>query len=129
MIKIVRVGAPLTKGVHREYCGRGGKGEAGYLGNPFWMNDESKRGEVCDKFEVFFHKVIETKGDSSAFWGYPQEVQSKVGPMYKRMRELYKVALVQDVELACFCTPKRCHCSTIKNFLDSKLGERDAVQR
>jgi hypothetical protein len=110
MIRIVKVGAPLTKGVHREYCGRAGKGEAGLLGNPFAVNvTHSNRDEVCDKFQVHFDMMI----------------KACEGSLYRRMRELYKIALTQDVELACFCVPKRCHCETIKNFLDLKLGERN----
>lgn len=28
------------------------------IGNPFWMKDESKRDEVCDKYKVYFDEKI-----------------------------------------------------------------------
>lgn len=100
MIKIVKVYDKQVVGTHREYCGRPGKGELGLLGNPFWMKDESKRNEVCDKYHEYFHLNI------------PQ-----------RAKELVEIAKTQDIELACFCSPKRCHTETIKAYIEQALED------
>ena len=76
------------------YCGRAGKGHDGYFGNPFWMGDESKRDEVCDKFEEHFQKRIKTDAEFKA-----------------------RVLELKDKRLFCFCSPKRCHCETYVNHL------------
>jgi len=127
MIRIINIRGPgiLVEGVHREYCGRPGKGQAGLLGNPFWMGKEADRDRVCDEFEPLFEHVMKEKGqvsgDALALLGGKDRAMG----MYKRMRELYKIARAQDVELACFCAPKRCHCETIKRFLDKHLEASD----
>ena len=33
------------------------------LGNPYFMKDESKRDEVCDKYEVYFNNKISSKDE------------------------------------------------------------------
>ena len=115
------MGSPITHGAYRQYCGRGGKGEPGHLGNPFWMNDESKRDEVCDQYEEFFNMTIALKGKCGQVSGWDKELKIRGYETYWATKTLYKIAKVQDVELACFCTPKRCHCSTIKTFLEKFL--------
>jgi len=37
------------------------------------------------------------------------------------LRRLYRLALVQDVNLGCFCSPQACHGDVIKEFLDEQL--------
>ena len=101
MITIVRVYDKQKPNTHREYCGRPGKGEKGLLGNPFAANvTHSNRDEVCDKFHTYFHSNI------------PQ-----------RAKELVEIARTTDVELACFCSPKRCHTETIKAYIEEQLNK------
>lgn len=107
MITIVKVYDKQVIGTHREYCGRPGKGEKGLLGNPFAANvTHSNRDEVCDKFHTYFHSNI------------PQ-----------RAKELVEIARTTDVELACFCqspkdvVKKRCHCETIKQYIEEQLNK------
>lgn len=83
------------------YCGRGTP-----LGNPFVMADESMRDIVCDKYEEWFtNKVMNP--DNAVFHEFLDEIVQK--------------AKVEDVSLGCFCAPKRCHCDTIKHYVENKL--------
>jgi hypothetical protein len=104
-VKVVHISSRQAEGSHREYCGRTGKGQEGILGNPYWMNDESKRDEVCDKFKLYLKKEFE-KGNSK---------------VHKRAYELVAIAKKQDLELACFCAPKRCHTESIKELIEGLL--------
>ena len=58
-IKVVHINSRQAQGSHREYCGRAGRGQEGILGNPFWMNDESKRDE--DVIDINGKKPIKSK--------------------------------------------------------------------
>jgi hypothetical protein len=107
-IQVVHINSKQVQGSHREYCGRAGKGKEGSLGNPFWMNDEGKREEVCDKFKLYLMKEFE-RGNSK---------------IHKKVYELVAIAKKQDLELACFCTPKRCHTESIKELIEGLLEER-----
>ena len=109
MIKLVRVSDPIIPGVHREYCGRPGKGQAGILGNPYWAKDESKRAEACEKFRLYLE--LKTKR------GNP------TNPIRVKVLELVEIARTQDLELACFCVPKQCHTEHIKNLIETILEE------
>lgn len=82
------------------YIGRGSP-----LGNPFVMHTEDDRETVCDKYEEWFNKQV-------------QEENQKV---LKELRRIYLLAKRQDIVLGCYCSPKRCHGETIKNFLDKYL--------
>jgi hypothetical protein len=85
------------KSSYGEGCGLDGSS----YGNPFWMSDESKRNEVCDKYEECFKTKILTN------------------PILKggldRLREKAKT---QNYALICFCWPKRCHAETILRYLE-----------
>ena len=100
MITIVRVSDKQKPNAYREYCGRPREGELGLLGNPFRMKDESKRNEVSDKYDEHFHSNIP-----------------------ERAKELVELAKTLDIELACFCSPKRCHCETIKEYIEQALED------
>ena len=85
---------------HNEYCGRGS-----VFGNPFQMKDKSdaERNRVCDEFIPYFKA----------------EANVKDSPLNLGMRRLLGMHLTnQDINLMCFCFPKRCHCETIKKSLD-----------
>jgi Domain of unknown function (DUF4326) len=106
MIKIVKLSDKQAEGSHREYCGRAGRGQEGILGNPFWMNNESERDKVCDKFKTWLDLQMTLEG----------------GKVQKRITELSDIAKTKDVELACFCSPKRCHTESIKETIEQLLS-------
>lgn len=110
-LKVVNISSPVREGWDRLYCGRPGKGETGVFGNPFWTGDESLRDEACDKFEEHLQSVVKNKGEALGTWN-----------LYQGLRDLYKrVKKGERIELACFCAPKRCHCESIKNFIEEQL--------
>jgi len=115
-IKVVHINSKQAQGSHREYCGRAGKGQEGILGNPYWMNDESKRDEVCDKFDIWFVATI------NHLFYYQLNVKDK--KLISRINELVELAKTKDIELACFCSPKRCHAESIKEVIETLLKEQ-----
>lgn len=87
------------------YCGRGSA-----LGNPFKMNNENQRNTVCEDYEKYFHEQVEVIKNEA---------------MLKELRIIFKQALKGDVNLGCYCSPKRCHCDTIKRFIENKLENEE----
>lgn len=80
------------------YCGRGSS-----LGNPFKMDSEADRDSVCDQYEAYFkQKVIIERNQS----------------MLRQINKIKNTLHVKGVvKLGCFCTPKRCHCETIRVYI------------
>lgn len=75
------------------------------LGNPFFMKDESCRDEVCDKYEIYFYQQIELENVR----------------FVQKLDKLYNLAQTQNIVLACWCFPKKCHAETIKEYIERKL--------
>jgi len=130
MITIVKVYDKQVIGTHREYCGRPGKGQLGLLGNPFWMKDESQRNKVCDDYEDLTKKAFFVKGniDGCINLTGSKDLGFKASRIYYRIIALINLAKTQDIELACFCqspqdvVKKRCHCETIKTYIEEHLN-------
>ena len=78
------------------------------LGNPFYMKDESKRDEVCDKYEEYFYNKLIYKDD--------------VKKLLKEMINVYKEC--GKLRLFCWCAPKRCHAEVIRNYIYKVMGEK-----
>lgn len=72
------------------------------LGNQFYMADESMRDEVCDLYQVWFDKKVESKDP---------EVMTELRRLWKIWKEY------GTLNLYCWCAPKRCHAQTIRDFL------------
>lgn len=73
------------------------------FGNPFYMSNESMRDEVCDKYAEYFN----------------EQMQNAESPIFKQFVEVLE--MLEDgknINLQCWCAPKRCHCNTIKRWLD-----------
>ena len=119
-LKVVHIKSTITPGWDRLYCGRPGKGEVGTFGNPFAANvTDENRDEVCDKFEEYLRDVVAKKG-SVCYGGENMSDRGKL--LYEGLRNLYKrMKAGERIELACFCAPKRCHCESIKSFIEEKL--------
>lgn len=89
------------------FCGRKSSYKPQYgkdfsiLGNPYYMADESMRDEVCDNFDNYFDKKIKTDSEFR----------------HAVMELVVLVINGEDVVLGCFCSPRRCHCDTIKNYV------------
>lgn len=97
----VIVGKKWDKGA--VYIGRGS-----ILGNPFVLKDMSdeERDEVCDKYEDYFYEQIDNDPKFLA-----------------TVESLLLKAEKSKVILGCYCSPKRCHGETIKDYIDGKLQD------
>lgn len=71
------------------------------FGNPFYMNDESQRDAVCDKYAEYFPQALKMKPALNA--------------MYADL--LKRVIKGEKIQLMCHCAPKRCHGDTVKEYL------------
>ena len=77
-------------------------GRTSPVGNPFLLGKESERDLVCDQYDDWFHNAIHTK----EFHAY----MNKLNHAYNRYGKL---------DLYCWCSPKRCHAETIKEYLEN----------
>ena len=79
------------------------------LGNPFFMSDETKRDEVCDKYEKYFDKRF---GSDNAF-----------------RREVYRLISIYNrygkLRLFCWCYPKRCHSAYIRQVIENIINNKE----
>ena len=85
------------------YCGRGTP-----LGNPYYMKNEQERDRVCDAYEDWFPAMLEASSQ-------------QCDGMRMMLTKINKLASVGDVHLQCFCAPKRCHCDTIKRYVENVM--------
>lgn len=82
------------------------------LGNPFVMSDESQRDSVCDLYEKYFRKQVK------------HEIQS----FCNELESLLTLANERDIRLMCWCSPKRCHAETIRDWIlnnEKYIGTRN----
>jgi hypothetical protein len=78
------------------YCGRAGKGQDGYFGNPFRVGIDGTRDECIIKYRNYFGRRMLMDNQFA-----------------KRIHEL------KDKTLGCFCKPKPCHVDVIAEYLDA----------
>jgi len=109
MIKIVN----KYKEPNHIYCGRGSA-----LGNPYPITKLASRDLVCDKYITWFYEHV----DSDNFLSLIKS-DEVLNPQMTMLRTLFKEVKKRDINLGCFCAPKRCHCETIKEFLELQLNK------
>lgn len=78
---------------------------ASILGNPCFMQDESMRNEVCEKYKVYFEEKSKTDANFQR-------------ALYNILATYKKYGMVN---LFCWCYPKRCHAETIKEWLEKEI--------
>ena len=72
------------------------------LGNPFTLKRESDRDKVCDAYELWFYENFNR--------------------LLPSLLDLYMInRQCGNLRLFCWCAPKRCHATTIKQWLESQL--------
>ena len=81
------------------------------LGNPFVLYSEKDRNKVCDEYEIYFQRNMNPDEAPPGFLEY--------------LDEILQAAKKKDITLGCWCAPKRCHCDTIKKYLDIELGNNN----
>ena len=92
------------------YIGRGS-----VLGNPFTHKDVSEtkaqyqcasRDEAINNYESYLKEMINRKDKK----------------ICDELNRIFKKALLGNVNLVCFCSPKSCHGDIIKKFIEDKLN-------
>ena len=84
------------------------------LGNKYHINKkaEDKNGERSRVINLFEKDLRE-------------QIYSKTNiPLIKYLVKIYKVALKEEVALGCWCSPRSCHCDSIRNVLWEILNPR-----
>lgn len=82
-------------------------GRPSILGNPFPASDESQRDEVIEKYRVWLRQEY-----------------CKKGAVYTELHILAdKHKRGEDINLICWCAPKRCHAEIIRDAI-IKISER-----
>jgi hypothetical protein len=90
------------------YCGRSqsykkvGK-NLSILGNPYFLESELSRDYVCNQYEKFFKSKLNDEDFNNALQIIKNDLKHS------------------NVILGCFCYPRRCHCDTIKNYIEEKI--------
>lgn len=76
------------------------------VGNPYPLDDEAERDEVCDKYQVWFDGKVKAE-------------DPKVMAYLNTMKEY--LARQGKIILLCWCSPRRCHGETIKKWLEANV--------
>ncbi len=87
----------------RTYIGRGS-----VYGNPFRMELEEERDQVCDAYDAYF---IERLSNDPSF----VEAMARLARIAKRQGYL---------KLECFCAPRRCHGDTLAKYVRQLLADK-----
>ena len=74
------------------------------LGNDFYMDDESQRDKVCDEYDAWLELRI-------------NECNTQVCDELNRLIEIYRK--YEQLNLFCWCAPKRCHGESIRKAIAS----------
>lgn len=83
------------------------------LGNPFPMHNESKRNEVCEEYLLWFDGKFESKDEKFMI----------------ELRRLYRIYMKYgELNLFCWCSPKRCHAETIKEFIETQVEHTNKIK-
>lgn len=75
------------------------------LGNPFIMEDESQRDSVCDLYEKWLYR----------------QINHEIEKICNELNRIAELAKTQDIRLMCWCSPKRCHAETIKEYIEKSV--------
>jgi len=73
------------------------------FGNPFVISKDFGRDQVCDLYEEYFNKRLESADDEHF--------------MYALTNLKEKLKQYGKLELFCWCYPQRCHGETIRKYL------------
>lgn len=98
-VRVGRVG--IDTGPSVIYCGRPGRGVPGPYGNPFAVGRDGSRDEVIEKHARWFMAIKQANLRASLL------VDAQAASTHGQ------------VVLACFCTPQRCHCDIMAEWLRS----------
>jgi hypothetical protein len=110
-ITVGTIWAPI-KDAENVYIGRSSK-HPSPLGNPYPILAHRTRDEACDQYEDYIMEKL-NKGDSAI-----RMELNRIGSMLLKGK---------NVNLTCYCAPKRCHGEFIKQIIDEQILEYQAKQ-
>jgi hypothetical protein len=76
------------------------------------MDGESERDKACDQYEQYFAQNLNPDYAPPGFLEY--------------LDQICQAAEKGDITLGCWCAPKRCHCDTIKDYVELSLADPSA---
>lgn len=90
------------------------------LGNRFIMKNESERDMVCDQYREWFYSNIERENNITEL-----NLDDLFDFSMQDELSMLQGILVDygQLNLFCWCAPKRCHAATIKEYLEKKIEE------
>ena len=74
------------------------------LSNPFRIDNQNNRNDVCNKFEIYFENEYKTN----------LIIQKEIDKIINQLK-------ISDVYLLCCCKPKRCLGDFLKIFIEKKI--------
>lgn len=77
------------------------------VGNPSKMNSNSTRDDVCEDYIDYFYHNLNPDLSPPGFLKY--------------LDKILQAAKQRDIILGCWCAPRRCHCDTIKQYVEREL--------
>lgn len=95
----------IETGAHLVYCGRR---NISYhqlqspLANPYGLDREANRKAILSQYQRWFDGKVQD-GDAS---------------VADELARLINLASEGDLELACYCSPRACHCDIVKKFIE-----------
>ena len=86
------------------------------VGNPYFMHNEGERNLVCERYFKLFNQIMhdDSLADNAKARGMTSTVK-EFRDYIHRIEQHY--ATHGTVTLACWCSPKQCHCETIREWL------------
>jgi len=77
------------------------------LGNFNFINKGNNRDAVCNAYHRNFYDNLNPDNSPEGFLEY--------------LDKILQEATKRPITIGCWCYPKRCHCDTIKSWLDTEL--------
>ena len=86
------------------------------VGNPYFMHNEGERDLVCEKYFKLFDRIMHD--DSLADNAKARGMTSTVKEFRNYIHRIEQHYVTHGtITLACWCSPKQCHCETIREWL------------
>lgn len=79
------------------------------LGNPFKLRDasEKERHRICNEYDRYFNENLNPDVAPGRFLEY--------------LDQIIQAASKRDITIGCWCAPRRCHCQTIKDYVEREV--------
>jgi len=101
------------------------------LGNPFYLPNEQLRDSVCNAYELYFQAVLSGKEPIEAASNIAKDWGLTISTTWKKPSRTEFLSSIKyliehkddNLVLLCWCTPKRCHISTVIKYVNLLVGK------